>query len=549
MSEPVRPWPYLAEDIREVTHNVHPMWAGGVPDPWFQRYTRFPLTRAAGVTPDINPLLPQARRLASSASLSDLDYARNNTPTTMSSSSQHARKWSTMPIDTNAAPFLSLDFEDEVVYEDERRQSIKQGTICGLVEQLTRHDRLDVSFNETFLMTYPTFVCGRELFEILLQRLNMPPPPGLTDSDLSRWTEQKQKTVRFRVINILKTWLERYWMEPPTESTMDFLRHIHAQIQPLTNVPTCSQLLTIIEHRLKGQDILKRYMTPPNSTVPKPLTPRNMKKLKFLDLDPMELARQLTIIESRLFARIKPTECLNKSWQKKDTDRPPSVPASRRTSTSTTSSTSSIERTTGVNATILHSNQLANWVGEMILAQDEMKKRVSLIKQIVNIADNCRSLSNFATMMSLISGLATSPIYRLHRTWTQVNPKTRKLLEDMQSLMSSEKNFIKYRDKLHGASPPCIPFLGTYLTDLTFIEDGIPSHTPPPNVMINFSKRVKVAEILREIESCQAVGYSLLPVPEIQEFIVRNVQAAGGDVEGMYERSLALEPRMARSSR
>lgn len=63
--------------------------------------------------------------------------------------------------------------------------------------------------------------------------------------------------------------------------------------------------------------------------------------------------------------------------------------------------------------------------------------------------------------------------------------------------------------------------------------------------MINFSKRIKVADILREIESCQAVGYSLLPVPEIQEFIVRNVQAAGGDVEGMYERSLALEPRMA----
>ncbi|GKZ36659.1 cell division cycle-protein, partial [Aspergillus brasiliensis] len=377
----------------------------------------------------------------------------------MSSSSQHARKWSTVPIDTNAAPFLSLDYEDEMVYEDERRQSIKHGTLCGLVEQLTRHDRLDVSFNETFLMTYPTFVCGRELFEVLLQRLHMPPPPGLTDSDLQRWTEQKQKTIRFRVINILKTWLERYWMEPPTESTMDFLRHIHAQIQPLTNVPTSSQLLTIIEHRLKGQDILKRYMTPPNTTVPKPLTPRNMKKLKFLDLDPMELARQLTIIESRLFARIKPTECLNKSWQRKDTERPPSVSASRRTSTSTASSTSSIERTSGVNATILHSNQLANWVGEMILAQSEMKKRVSLIKHFINIADNCRTLNNFATMMSLISGLGTSPIYRLHRTWTQVNPRMRSLLEDMRNLMSSERNFIKYRDKLRGTSPPCIPFL------------------------------------------------------------------------------------------
>jgi len=41
-----------------------------------------------------------------------------------------------------------------------------------------------------------------------------------------------------------------------------------------------------------------------------------MKKLKFLDIDATEFARQLTIIESRLYGKIKPTECLNKTWQR-----------------------------------------------------------------------------------------------------------------------------------------------------------------------------------------------------------------------------------------
>jgi son of sevenless-like protein len=82
--------------------------------------------------------------------------------------------------------------------------------------------------------------------------------------------------------------------------------------------------------------------------------------------------------------------------------------------------------------------------------------------------------------------------------------------------------------------------LGVYLTDLTFIEDGIPSLTPSD--LINFNKRAKTAEVIRDIQQYQNVPYQLLPVPELQEYILSNMQAAG-DVHEMYERSLAVEPR------
>lgn len=78
------------------------------------------------------------------------------------------------------------------------------------------------------------------------------------------------------------------------------------------------------------------------------------------------------------------------------------------------------------------------------------------------------------------------------------------------------------------------------MTDLTFIEDGIPSHTPSD--LINFNKRAKTAEVIRDIQQYQNVPYQLQPVPELQDYILSNMQAAG-DVHEMYDRSLEVEPR------
>jgi son of sevenless-like protein len=80
-----------------------------------------------------------------------------------------------------------------------------------------------------------------------------------------------------------------------------------------------------------------------------------------------------------------------------------------------------------------------------------------------------------------------------------------------------------------------------YLTDLTFIEDGIPSIIKKTN-LINFAKRAKTAEVIRDIQQYQNVGYSLQPVPELQDYILSNMQAAG-DVHEMYDKSLQIEPR------
>ena len=53
------------------------------------------------------------------------------------------------------------------------------------------------------------------------------------------------------------------------------------------------------------------------SQPPQPILPKSSKKLKLLDIDPIELSRQLTLMEATLYKTIRPMECIQRSRESK----------------------------------------------------------------------------------------------------------------------------------------------------------------------------------------------------------------------------------------
>lgn len=124
----------------------------------------------------------------------------------------------------------------------------------------------------------------------------------------------------------------------------------------------------------------------------------------------------------------------------------------------------------------------------------------------------------------------------------------------MAELVSPKGQYVNYRKALKELKPPAIPFLGVYLTDLTFIELGNPGFLPDTHY-INFEKRRKVYSLIREIQFYQQVPYLFPAIPAIQEVLVslNTTTSKLSDVqstqvllseEELYEMSLVVEPRL-----
>lgn len=99
---------------------------------------------------------------------------------------------------------------------------------------------------------------------------------------------------------------------------------------------------------------------------PAPLLPRISlgNRIKLTDINPIELARQLTILEFQHFQAIKPVECLNKAWQNNENKH----------------------LAPNVRQVIKLANLLSSWVCTHILGAKETKLRAGIMKYFIQTA-------------------------------------------------------------------------------------------------------------------------------------------------------------------
>ncbi|KAL4251892.1 hypothetical protein ABKN59_002688 [Abortiporus biennis] len=401
---------------------------------------------------------------------------------------------------------------------------VRAGTTSALVERLTAHEHGDPTFIKNFLMTFKSFMTLDELFELLTKRFWIDPPEGLAPAELEEWTKLKLNIIRMRVLNTFKSMVtDDELLEKEDMYILDRMKEF-ASSPEVSKVAAAKQLIILIERAQNGGDggpIRTTNTTAgpsPPSIVPKV---SNSKKLKLLDIDPLEAARQLTIMESNLYKKIRPIECLQRSRESK----PGKV-------------------SDNITLVIQLSNRIANWVAESVLSREDSRKRAAIVKHFISIADRCRSLQNFSTMVAIISGLNTPPIRRLKRTWEQVGSRFMQQLGICESTIDSNKNFNNYRSTLARITPPCVPFIGVYLTTLTFINDG--AEDKLGGHMVNFRKRQKAAETIQEIKRWQSKPYALNVCAVVLAYLEESFAkyADGRDYgDEFWHLSLEREPR------
>merc|ERR1711916_409686 len=139
-----------------------------------------------------------------------------------------------------------------------------------------------------------------------------------------------------------------------------------------------------------------------------------------------------------------------------------------------------------------------------------------------------KKLNNFNGCMEIIAGLQSSAVYRLKNAWARVDSKTLELYESLKDALSSSGSYKAMRNAIHMANPPCIPYLGMYLTDLNFIE------------------RRYYANVLLEVSRYQQMSYTLEPDHPHHEYLERCMARAQQEIPEenvAYQQSLVCEPR------
>uniref|UniRef100_A0A8C4F5G2 Ras protein specific guanine nucleotide releasing factor 1 n=1 Tax=Dicentrarchus labrax TaxID=13489 RepID=A0A8C4F5G2_DICLA len=319
-----------------------------------------------------------------------------------------------------------------------------------------------------------------------------------------------------RVLNVLRHWVSKH--SPDFESNNELKTKVIAFLEEVMHDP---ELLT--QERKAAANIIRTLTQEDHGD--NQITLEDVTQLveggkadPFESHSALEIAEQLTLLDHLVFKVIPYEEFFGQGWMKNDKN----------------------EKTPYIMRTTKHFNDISNLIATEILRCEDVVTRVAVIEKWVAVADICRCLHNYNAVLEITSSLNRSSVFRLKKTWLKVSKQTKAVIDKLQKLVSSEGRFKNLREALKNCDPPCVPYLGMYLTDLAFIEEGTPNYTE--DNLVNFSKMRMISHIIREIRQFQQTAYKIDLQPKVAQYLLDNSFVL--DEESMYEASLRIEPKV-----
>ncbi|KAK9498271.1 hypothetical protein O3M35_002943 [Rhynocoris fuscipes] len=403
------------------------------------------------------------------------------------------------PVDSS--PLFELDVTKLLVFmrPDEEGPAIRGGHPDALLIQATKASKNDFLYQEAFLTTYRTFMSPLDLIEKLCSRQQR--FSGNIDP-------AKQRAAR-ETFSLLVRVVSDLTVSDLEDSLLKVLMEFVYQLLCSGDLTMARVLRVIILEKYNNK--VQYYST--NTLLP--LQNIYTRQSTLIDFKSDHVAEQMTLLDSELFMKIEIPEVL--IWAQEQNE----------------------ERSPNLTRFTEHFNKMSYWARSRILEQHDAKDREKYVVKFIKIMKHLRKINNFNSYLALLSALDSAPIRRLE--WQKHITEG---LKEYCALIDSSSSFRAYRQALGETQPPCIPYIGLVLQDLTFVHIGNSDYLS--DGVINFSKRWQQFNIVENMKRFKKGTYNFKKNERIIAFF-SNFDDFLCE-EAMWQISESIKPRGSKKS-
>ncbi|KAL6072611.1 Son of sevenless 1 [Balamuthia mandrillaris] len=410
-----------------------------------------------------------------------------------------------------------------------RQSLVKVGQESMLLDFLLLESAPVPQFIIDYINTYPCFTSASTLLDVLSSKFKR--------------AAGKDEALCVRIANIVRTWVALNGSIFVTDRSME------QQLLQFLNTTMSQAGMSILATSIKDAFLLLKseankmegYPSFPSLT----FTPPN--KDWILTATPVELARQLTLLQHALFKKITSNDLLGYLRLLNSPSSSPTTSTNLSASTSALSSsfmkakasfssstgnhntfgpthtlsslTASRSATTYFARMVQVAKALRGWVADEVNGNND-KCSVDVFHHLCLVAYECAELNNFMAVFDIMMGLQDGlkdrfdEFVKLCKLKGTLGDSSRKksvgfttIFTSIGRLIDKNQNYLAYQTAVNRCFPPCIPWIETFRVQMEKLEKK-PNETSQKH--INLEKHHKLSQLVEELRQYQRGMYDTI---------------------------------------